>query len=831
MARWLPSRLHVCGIGAAVLLSGFLLAVPGVSQAGEEPTGARRATAAGPAVPAADRVALVPGEKGRSGIAFHAGSGDRQVPFAFDSTGGTVRAQQLGASAHHPVVQAATGAPERRARAAADDVTYKTTLTVDVPLWTAYNKFVSLWNRDTWTWVSVKNPLNSPSATATLPPGNYFVAVMYGHHRVDNYVLTKAFTVKDKAQTVRLDQKAARRTAIRVDDATARSESTTVCILLPKGASFGFAGGQQTPTYVTPTSLPGTTLQVQEVLVKSGSTAVKPSPYRYDLVKSWSHPVPPAPIATVQTASLAKTTLTVRAQGITTDAWYSTAPTTGHFAYQTTAMRLPATLTEYVTPGVTMGRLVSFGASQELKLKDRRLPAGTSPGETVGAGPLASTGAGDGDSLRSGSRMQVGELMSLGDAAGNRGSGVWRTTSVTLSSGGQVLRTSNTAHLSVAVPDQEQTYRLEQTTTRPAGWSLLSTKISSEWTFTSGWSPFTTTLPLMDLAIAATGLDQRNRASTAPVRLTVKPSTRQSTAVGTVDKVEWSVDDGATWAELPLTASGDGFEAMLGLPATATYASLRVTASNDQGGTLRRTVLRALAGPAAPGDESVGATTIANVKVNGGKALVPGPTGEIEVVSTFTASDPSGIAMAGLRLWHGGYLTPDGVQLASTRCTPADATTSTCTATLYITEPRYLLGSAALAGVWRAEVWALANDGTGFVSRRNAGSLTIKRTTSLTVNAAPEPVKKGKTITVTGALNRVDWPSWSLQAYPGQSVTLQWKKAKATTWTAVKIVKTDAGGELKTTVKAGSDGSYRFAFAGDTASHSSASGADYIDVQ
>ena len=60
---------------------------------------------------------------------------------------------------------------------------------------------------------------------------------------------------------------------------------------------------------------------------------------------------------------------------------------------------------------------------------------------------------------------------------------------------------------------------------------------------------------------------------------------------------------------------------------------------------------------------------------------------------------------------------------------------------------------------------------------------------------------------------------------------LQWAKVNTSTWTTVKTVKTDANGKLKTTVTAGSDGSYRFSFAGDAASAPSTSTPDYIDVQ
>jgi hypothetical protein len=827
MARWSRSRLRTFGVGAVALLGASLLIVPAISQAEDEPVRPRPA-----AVKAADRVSVIAGKKGRSAFEFKPGSGDRHAPYSFVSTGGSVRVRQMGEDVP-PAAQARTGAPPPAARAAAAAATYRTTLTVTSQNWSAWHKTINLWNRDTWTYVPVTNPESSLSATANLPPGNYYATATYGIYGVNSYLLTKAFTVTTRAQTVTLDESSAKETAIVVDDTTARREMSAVWMSLPGGDLVGFAGGPHTRTYVTTASVPGTTLRVHEVLVKAGSTALKPSPYRYDLMRFWPHPIPASPIKAVTTASLAKTTTTVRSQGTTTDGAYQTVPSLGEWTgvYLPSTVRFPATFTEYITPNVTLSRLVSYGDGQSLSPADRMLSTGTHPGETVGAGPLVPTGRpwGD-DSRRDQNRLQITENMTLGDAAGNKGSDHSATTSITLSSGGEVLKTANGVTLIADVPSLQQTYRLQQTTTRKVGWSQLSTKITSDWTFRSA-GPSYAKLPLMDLAIAASGLDQRNRAGAAPVGLTVRPSTRQIPAVDTVDRLEWSADDGVTWTELPLTESADGAAATLEVPPTAAFVSLRVTASNDQGGALRRTVLRALAGPATPGDETAGGTRISDVEVNGGKPLVFGTSGSAEFTATFTATDPSGIAGAGLTLWHGAYNAPDGLQLSRTECTAVDDTTSRCTAYLYLYDARYVLSGNALAGVWRAEAWASAKDGTGFADRLAAGSVAIKRATALTADATPEPVVNRRTVTVAGTLTRADWDTGTVKPYASQPVTLQWIKRGTTTWTSVRTVKTDTAGKLKATATATADGSYRLTYAGDAASGPITSAADYVDVQ
>jgi hypothetical protein len=335
----------------------------------------------------------------------------------------------------------------------------------------------------------------------------------------------------------------------------------------------------------------------------------------------------------------------------------------------------------------------------------------------------------------------------------------------------------------------------------------------------------------MDLALSASGLDARNRAGTGPVDVNVTASTRTtSSAADRVTGLEYSTDDGATWTAAPVGGDSNKAAVSMTVPATVAFVSLRITAANNAGGSIRRTVIRAFAGPATAGDETAGTTQISNVVVNGGKALVIGTSGTPEFYATFTATDPSGIAAAGLDLFHGSYNTPDGVLLGSTSCGAVNATTSDCS-TWFRVDTRYSLDKNALAGAWHAVDWARAADGVGITDRHALGSVGIKRATSIVGDATPEPVVKGKTITITGALNRADWESHTFQGYAAQPVALQWEKLGTTTWTTLKTVQTDANGKLKTTVVASADGAFRFSFAGDATSALVTSGQDYVDVQ
>lgn len=108
--------------------------------------------------------------------------------------------------------------------------------------------------------------------------------------------------------------------------------------------------------------------------------------------------------------------------------------------------------------------------------------------------------------------------------------------------------------------------------------------------------------------------------------------------------------------------------------------------------------------------------------------------------------------------------------------------------------------------------------------------LSVLRASRLSVNATPEPVKKGETITVSGVLDRANWESGKYAGYTKQKVKLQFQP-KGGTWTTVKTVTTGSKGKLSTTVKAAKDGCYRYTFAGTSTTAKKTSTADCIDVR
>ncbi|MGN9760845.1 calcium-binding protein [Streptomyces sp. SD31] len=244
--------------------------------------------------------------------------------------------------------------------------------------------------------------------------------------------------------------------------------------------------------------------------------------------------------------------------------------------------------------------------------------------------------------------------------------------------------------------------------------------------------------------------------------------------------------------------------------------------------------LSALAVPAAQADEVEGDTTISNVVVNGGKAAVVGATTTKTITVSFTVKDASGVDWAQAILYHGADMdSSDTGAVANSSdgratCTEVSATTSNCKSTFDL-DPGYNVFNSA-AGGWK--VWAIAagND-ADYVLKENAKSFNVQRASKLTVNASPEPVTKGKTITVTGKLTRANWDRGTYNGYSTQPVKLQFRKSGSSTYTTLKTIKTNTYGDLKTTVTASADGYFRYRFEGTSTTPAVSAAGDLVDVR
>ncbi|KUN92275.1 single-stranded DNA-binding protein [Streptomyces caeruleatus] len=232
-------------------------------------------------------------------------------------------------------------------------------------------------------------------------------------------------------------------------------------------------------------------------------------------------------------------------------------------------------------------------------------------------------------------------------------------------------------------------------------------------------------------------------------------------------------------------------------------------------------------------DGGSGNITIDKVVVNGGKPVVVGTTNVVSAKVSVTASDDSGIVETTYISAFGPK--PNYAQIwyddGDITCVKASATTSTCTGTLTF-DPQAATGfvNNAAAATWNLATLVSAHD-YDYIHRDAATTFKVQRYSKLTVNASPEPVKKGRTITVTGKLSRANWEDNQYHGYTNQPVKLQFRKKGSTTYTTVKTIKSNSTGNLKTTVTASTDGYFRYSFAGTATTPAVNATGDFVDVQ
>ncbi|MFJ8009459.1 hypothetical protein [Streptomyces fagopyri] len=221
---------------------------------------------------------------------------------------------------------------------------------------------------------------------------------------------------------------------------------------------------------------------------------------------------------------------------------------------------------------------------------------------------------------------------------------------------------------------------------------------------------------------------------------------------------------------------------------------------------------------------------IQKLSVNDGKPIVLGTSQTESFTISVTASDDSGISkdLAFLQIdrevghdywsYHG---TP--------KCTAVNATTSTCKLTFKL-DSGWGVPRNTLAGKWDVTVQLQSKDGD-FYNNGGAAKHPVMRRSTLNVNAAPEPVSKGKPITVTGKLARANWDKRVYAGYTNQPVKLQFRKAGTTVYKTVKTVNTNSTGNLSTKVTAAADGYWRWSFAGTSTTPAVSAAGDYVDVR
>ncbi|MER5469675.1 hypothetical protein ABZX90_23265 [Streptomyces sp. NPDC002935] len=240
--------------------------------------------------------------------------------------------------------------------------------------------------------------------------------------------------------------------------------------------------------------------------------------------------------------------------------------------------------------------------------------------------------------------------------------------------------------------------------------------------------------------------------------------------------------------------------------------------------------------------------TVSDIVINNGKPIVVGTSKEVEPPITFNIALPSGYSTADpFRydafpfLYRGSMTTAadtgeNWIGPGGYTCFEVDSKHARCEGNLYI-DPHPSqdhVDSNSDATTWKVGVslklWK-ADGGlkTGELETRST-TTQLKRAAKATTNASPEPVTKGKSITVTGKVTRANWSTKNYDAYSGRTVSLQFRAKGADTFKTVKKATTSSTGGLKATVTASVDGYYRWVYYGNSTTGVATSAADYVDV-
>ncbi|MFI1018113.1 hypothetical protein [Streptomyces sp. NPDC020965] len=790
------------------------------------------APASGTQLATGERLELLGGDgkagkgTGKKGPGFRVVPKEGSVPerYAYTHIDGQLKITPAGRSKPLPATTVTTRAPERpRAAARAATPTYSVTLQLTNS--EHWGRGFSVWNRKTWVYHTVSQDDFGNKGKVKLPPGDYLALGMFSNWDQPSHMLTASFTVKNTNQTVNLDAAKAKETGLTTDEPTARRYTASVWLRLPNGNVAGFQGGWGEKVHVTPITLPGLSLRVHDVLVKEGSTPNRPSPYRYDLYHSFDNTVPTSPRVKVRTADLAKRAVTLRSQGRDSHgllwSWRDVGDEAGASAHS--PVRFPSAVTEYLTPGTTVSHGVGYADGHHLSAEARVPVKGANPAESFGIAPLAGRPC-DGISIRN-RHLQVFETCAYSDGSGKIGRDAPEaanareaTQDLTLSQGGTEIGRLRNGPLGTswrtAIQRMDVPHTLVQTIRHNGRPSRFTPTQTTEWDFhPMRFLPELGINALTDVALRVDGLDDRNASGTDPVTVTAVATSRSASESAAVTGLEFSADSGATWTELPFQGSGATVTAQLTVPDKARFISLRATAGGSDSSNVRRTIIRAFAGPAPLGDETVGATRISDVVVNGGRVIAPHMEedfGSPPFNVRYTVSDPAGVASSGVTLYRGPAARPEALLHTWTpTCVKKKATSYDCVAEFRL-NARAQLGRNEFSGEWQVAAWASSADGESFTDRSGLGTGQILRQSRMTITGPATRVTRGTAFTISGIAGIADWSTGRWNALPAKSVNLEFRKSGTTAWIKAATVKSSATGTVKSTQKATSDGNWRW---------------------
>ncbi|MER5949251.1 calcium-binding protein [Streptomyces sp. NPDC001904] len=286
-----------------------------------------------------------------------------------------------------------------------------------------------------------------------------------------------------------------------------------------------------------------------------------------------------------------------------------------------------------------------------------------------------------------------------------------------------------------------------------------------------------------------------------------------------------------------LAASGLAVGLLVTPSATASETGAAEALKQSRAGAADASAAKAAA-PKARAARAAGSTVVSGVTVDGGNSAQVGTTNTQTITVKWTVSGGATLYGSQASIWRGTDRDTDLQQFRNSEefdadidpCVQSGDTTYSCTATFKIDPQRDLKNEDA--GAWKIALYAIT-DAVTDVDTDNAKTWYLKRWSRLSNNAAPEPVAKGKTITITGKLERANWDTHKYAGYTQQTVRLQERSltgSYATTSSHITGTGSLAGVE-KQTRKATTDRCYRYKFEGTSTTPPVTATGDCVDVR
>ncbi|MBB4904963.1 S8 family serine peptidase [Actinophytocola algeriensis] len=454
----------------------------------------------------------------------------------------------------------------------------------------------SLLNIDTYQTIRLFDP--DGSVGARVPKGRYVLDVMFSDGDHWNF-LVGSNVVLDEDVHLTADARTTKPIAI-TPPGGATLGLADIGYTLPGGAGSSillWEGVERVSTGSIGDPLPGTTF-VAGINTHWRST----DGTKYGLVWFPQGRMPTGWVAAPRLDELAKlrTKLGSTAPDRTGEWLQTPAPTEGEAFVWTPGWEvpLPSTQTSYVTTeGTAWQSSLRVGFESWYMTPFRTFLPGRTADISLNRAVFGPSLTGDllpgsGRIFRLGNELHISPAL-FADSAGNTGSST-HTGSTALYRDGQLVGETPYTGGSFEVPSADGAYRLVMTAERPTGPFDVSTAVTAEWTFRSAYVDEDTPTPVTASALRfQPRLDDNNTAKAgAPF---VVPLSLQRNGSGAEERpksltVEVSYDEGATWqkAETLLNVA-----AVLHHPADATSVSLRATATDRAGNTLKETIIRA----------------------------------------------------------------------------------------------------------------------------------------------------------------------------------------------------------------------------------------------